>query len=74
MHYLLRELTGDLPDEFIASGSWLDEVATRWRIKRADAETDDELRLRICSSRLEQRIQTSLASVFLDRRYSTNKG
>ena len=69
---IIRELRGDLPDELIATGLWLDVLAAERKLKRRGVETDESLRERVLVARLNEQIATSIVSLLqLDRRYST---
>jgi hypothetical protein len=73
---ILRQLQGDYPDELIASGHWLDEIAQRrYKECRRDGETDHDLRTRLLDIRLKEIILTQVVSVFLDsRKYANSLG
>lgn len=65
----IRELKGDLPDELIAIGLWLDQLGAERRLPRNPGESDQSYRDRIIADRLNEHITTSIVSLLrLDRR------
>lgn len=65
----VEELKGDLPEECIATGAWLSELAKeRYKMERFPFESDDALRNRIYTLRFSEQLSTQFASALLDRR------
>ena len=66
---IIRELKGDLPDELIATGAWLDALGAERKLLRSVGESDSDYRTRLLERRLSEQIQTDLISVLqLDRK------